>query len=77
MSELPRRIDINIASVPIKGVGGFFLCLTAIIGLVSIPQGRWFFVAALTSGALLASALILYRSWRRRNAATRAKTLSL
>lgn len=75
MSDLPRRVEINIAAVPVHGVGGFLLCVATFIRLLSLREVQWFLAATLMAGVLFAWALIGYRLWRSANADTRAKTL--
>jgi hypothetical protein len=61
MDPLRPVLSINIAAVPVRGVGGFFLLLAAIVGMVAFPRGIWYIAAVVSFGVVLAGALVAYR----------------
>jgi hypothetical protein len=58
--------EINLSSIPVAGdIGGLLFVISAIITvLLGLPDIRWFVLASVVAGAVLAGALFLWRSTR-------------
>lgn len=62
MAELPRKVDINLAAIPVRGFGGMCMVVTSVVCAASLPQTRWFMLAALVAGIVFGGAMILLRA---------------
>ena len=61
MAQLPRKVEINIASIPVAGFGGACMVVASIICAAALPQTRWFMLAALVAGIMCGAAMIFMR----------------
>jgi hypothetical protein len=52
MTQLPGRLDINIAAIPVKGFGGFCMMVASLICAVSLAPTRWFMLAGIAVGVV-------------------------
>ena len=66
MAPLPGRVEINIASIPVKGFGGACLVLAALICAAILPQTRWFMAAGIAAGVVFGTAMIVIRRRQQR-----------
>ena len=60
MNPLPRA-EINIAAIPVAGVGGLGMVVASLICAASLPPTRWFMLASIVAGAVFGAAMILRR----------------
>jgi hypothetical protein len=61
--------DINIARIPVSGIGGLGLVAGAVIVAIALPALRWLAIAALVGGIAVGLTLIGVRNRRARYAA--------
>ena len=66
MAELPRKVEINIASIRVAGFGGLCMVVASLLCAVSLPQTRWFILAGIAAGTLFGVARIVSRRDRTR-----------
>ncbi len=58
MPQLPVRMDINIAAIPVRGFGGFCVVVASLICAASLPAVRWFMIAGIAAGVVFGVARI-------------------
>ena len=56
--------DINIARIPVSGIGGLGIVAAAVAVAVAVPALRWVAVAALAGGLAVGLVLIVLRNRR-------------
>jgi hypothetical protein len=61
--------DINIARIPVSGIGGLGMVAAAIVVAIALPALRWVAVASLVGGIAVGLTLIGARNRRARHAA--------
>jgi hypothetical protein len=61
MAELPRKVEINIAAIPVAGFGGACMVIASLVCSVALPQTRWFMLLAVVVGLVLGAAMICLR----------------
>lgn len=61
--------DINIARIPVSGIGGLGLVAAAIGVAIALPALRWLAIASLVGGIAIGLTLIGARNRRARHAA--------
>ena len=61
--------DINIARIPVSGIGGLGMVVAAAVVAIALPALRWVAVAALVGGMAVGLTLIGARNRRARHAA--------
>ena len=61
--------DINIARIPVSGIGGLGLVAAAICVAIALPALRWLAIASLVGGIAIGLTLIGARNRRARHAA--------
>ncbi len=65
MGQLPHKVEINIAAIPVRGFGGLCLVIVSLVATATIPATRWFMLAGIVTGIAVAVGLI----WKRRRRA--------
>jgi hypothetical protein len=60
--------DINIARIPVSGIGGLGMVAAAIVVAIALPALRWLAVASLVGGIAVGLTLIGARNRRARHA---------
>ena len=61
--------DINIARIPVSGIGGLGMVAAAMVVAIALPALRWLAIASLVGGIALGLTLIGARNPRARYAA--------
>lgn len=61
--------DINIARIPVSGIGGLGMVAAAVMVAIALPALRWLAIAALVGGIAVGLTLIGARNRRARYAA--------
>ena len=61
--------DINIARIPVSGIGGLGMVAAAMVVAIALPALRWLAIASLVGGIALGLTLIGARNPRARNGA--------
>ena len=61
--------DINIARIPVSGIGGLGMVAAAVVVVLALPALRWLAIVALVGGAAIGLTLIGARNRRARHAA--------
>jgi len=64
-----EEADINIARIPVSGIGGLGMVAAAVVVAVVLPALRWVAVASLIGGIAVGLTLIGARNRRARHAA--------
>jgi hypothetical protein len=65
---LAREGDINIARIPVSGLGGLGMVVAAVLVAIVLPALRWVAVASLVGGVALGLTLIGARNRSARHA---------
>ncbi len=60
--------DINIARIPVSGIGGLGMVVGAVVVAIALPALRWVAVASLVGGIAIGLTLIGARDRRARHA---------
>lgn len=60
--------DINIARIPVSGIGGLGMVVAAVVVAIALPALRWVAVASLVGGIAVGLTLIGARDRRARHA---------
>jgi len=67
MADSPRRAEITIHKIPVVGVvGAIFAAGIVAIALVGLPVAKWFLLASLLAGAVVAGIIRLAHKMRPR-----------
>jgi hypothetical protein len=61
MTQLPGKLDINIAAVPVRGFGGFCMVVASLICAASLAPTRSFMLAGIAVGIVFGVARIVMR----------------
>jgi hypothetical protein len=61
MTELPRKVEINLAAIPVSGFGGMCMVIASLVCAASLTQTRWFMIAGLATGVVFGCAMIWLR----------------
>lgn len=62
MTDLPRKVEINLAAIPVTGFGGMCMVIASLVCAIALPPTRWFMLAAIAAGVVFGVAMILCRS---------------
>ena len=61
MTKLPRKVEINLAAIPVTGFGGMCMVIASLACAVALPPTRWFMIAAIAAGIVFGGAMILIK----------------